>query len=189
MNYFDIILIIPLLWGVYVGYTKGLVLNVASLLALLLGIWGACIFSKQVADSLMQHTGADERYMPVIAFIITFLLVVIGVHLLAKLLNKLIKAIALSFVNRMLGVVFSVGKNALFLSVFLLILNFIDARFPFISPKMKQQSLLYNPLSKIVPTIYPYLNFQEIELPEISVPELPTPFHQKDSVNQEGVQV
>ena len=45
MNYFDIIFVIPLLWGAYKGFSKGFVLEIASFVALGLGVWGGLKFS------------------------------------------------------------------------------------------------------------------------------------------------
>ena len=45
MNYIDIFLLVPLLWGAFKGFKKGLIIEVVSLIALGLGIWGGVHFS------------------------------------------------------------------------------------------------------------------------------------------------
>lgn len=167
LNYFDIILLIPLLWGLYKGFSKGFILSISSLLALLLGIWGACVFSKQVATWLQVSLELQGDYLQLAAFILTFIMAVVLVHLLAKLMHKLIKAIALNPLNRAVGIIFEVTKNALLISAFLLVVNYLDQKFPFLPEQKKEESMLYTPLSKLLPTIYPYLNFDQLEIPEL----------------------
>ncbi len=41
MNWLDIGIAVPLVWGAYVGFKKGLVIELASLAALILGIYAA----------------------------------------------------------------------------------------------------------------------------------------------------
>lgn len=45
MNYIDIILLLPLLYGAYRGFSRGLIIEVATLLGLLLGVYIAIKFS------------------------------------------------------------------------------------------------------------------------------------------------
>jgi len=52
MNYFDIIIIAPLLWGAYKGFKKGFIIEIASLIALFFGIYGGIKFSSISANYL-----------------------------------------------------------------------------------------------------------------------------------------
>ena len=99
MNYLDIIIALPLLWGAYKGFTKGLIIEAASLAALLLGIYGAIKFSGITSDFLVEKCNFSSQYLHIISFAITFILIVIAVHFIARLINKLVKAVALGFVN------------------------------------------------------------------------------------------
>ena len=84
MNYLDIILAIPLVWGIFRGFRKGLVIEIASLIAALLGVWGAVHFSYFISDAL----NLASPYSPLISFAITFVIIVIIVFLIAKLIEK-----------------------------------------------------------------------------------------------------
>jgi membrane protein required for colicin V production len=52
MNYLDIILAIPLLWGLYKGVSKGIIKELASLVALIVGIYGAVHFADSIQGQL-----------------------------------------------------------------------------------------------------------------------------------------
>jgi len=162
MNYLDIILAIPLLWAVYRGFTKGLVIEVASLAALILGIWGAIRFSWFTADWLTRQWEWSSPSLPVVSFAITFLAIVMAVHLVARLVDKLVRAVALGPFNRILGVVFGVAKMGFILSIVLVIVNAIDRSARFIPEKDREESVLYGPVSSFAPALFPYLNFEEI---------------------------
>ncbi len=162
MNYIDLILLIFLLWSAYRGFRNGLIIEVASLAALILGIFGAIKFSYMTSDFLIEKFDMTTQYLPLISFAITFVIIVVVVHLLAKALDKLVKAIALGFVNRLLGVLFGVIKTAFILSIILVILNTIDRKTHFLPEDKIEESFLYKPISAFAPMIFHDLNFESI---------------------------
>ena len=163
MNYFDIIFMILFLWSAYRGIKKGFVVMAASLAALILGIWGAIRFSYFTFSFLSNNFELKTQYLSLIAFALTFVIIVILVHLVAGLIERLLKAVALGFVNRIAGLFFGLIKTAFILSVILVIINTIDEKLPFVPEEHKSNSLLYEPLSKLAPAIFPYLKFEKIK--------------------------
>ena len=163
MNYIDIIIAIPLIWGLYQGFSKGLIISAASLAALVLGVYGAIKFSHITSFYLINNFDLSDKYLPIIAFAVTFVAIVVLVHMLAKMLDKLVKAVALGFVNRITGMAFNVIKYAFLISIVIGIFEGFDKKMNFIPKDMKEQSLLYEPLSAIAPIIFPYLNFEKIK--------------------------
>ena len=162
MNTIDLVFAILLLWSAYRGYTKGFIVQLATLSALLLGILGAVMFSDITSSLIIKNFDVSGQYLPIISFAVTFVVIVIAVHLFAKMLNKLIDAIALGIVNRLLGVLFSVLKIAFIVSIILVLINKADNKYNFIPNETKDNSLLYKPLSNFAPMIFPYLNFDKI---------------------------
>lgn len=155
----DILILLIIAWAAYKGFTKGLIVQAATLAALVLGIYGATHFSWYTAGLMHQHLSLKSDYMPLLAFILTFIGIVVLVHLLAKLLDKLLQAIALGFINRLTGAVFSILKMTLILSVLFMVLNTINAHISFLPAKEVAQSRLYAPISRLVPSIFPMLRF------------------------------
>ena len=155
MSYLDIILCIPLIWGLYKGFTKGLVIQVASLLALVLGVYGAVLFSGLTQELLEANFQIDNKYLPLIAFVATFVAIVVAVHFLGKVLEKTIDMIALGLFNKIFGAVFGFLKAALILSVLVFVLELIDAQLSVIPQKEKNKSILYGPMGELIPTIAP----------------------------------
>ena len=163
MNTIDLVFAVVLLWSAYRGFSKGFIVQLATLAALLLGILGAVMFSDYTSSLIIKNFEVSGNYLPIISFAVTFIVIVIAVHLLAKMLNKLIDAIALGVVNRLLGVLFSVLKIAFIVSIILVLVNKVDNKYNFIPNETKEKSLLYMPLSNFAPMIFPYLNFEKMK--------------------------
>jgi membrane protein required for colicin V production len=161
MNYLDIIFLVPLLFAIYRGFKKGLIHMVASLAALVLGIIGAIKLRPLFASMLDSVFNISADYINVIAFSVAFIVIVILVHLLAYLVEKLIKAVALNLVNRLLGMGFGLLVTAFVLSMILWPINQVNEQKQFIKPERIDNSLLYKPLSKFAPAVFPYLKKQE----------------------------
>jgi membrane protein required for colicin V production len=157
MNYIDFFIIIILIFGLARGFIDGFVKELASLAALILGIWGAIKFSAFTAEKLYDYFDMTGRYVGIIAFIITFIIIVIIIHFVGVIADKLVDAISLGFLNRLLGIVFGLFKTALILSVFFVILNAIDAKHAFLPKEKIEQSKFYNPIADIATAIFPII--------------------------------
>lgn len=155
MNFFDIIFVIPLLWGAYNGFSKGFVLEIASFVALGLGVWGGLKFSYVSAEYLSKLFDISEKLMPLISFSVVFIIIVVAVFLLAKLLQSVLKKAALGLVNRLLGLVFGVLKFAFILSIILNLINVFNNEIEFITPEKKEASFLYQPIEKVAQLLIP----------------------------------
>ena len=114
MNYVDIILVVPLLWGAYKGFKKGLVIELISLIALALGIWGAVHFSDFASNLLSDSI--DQKYLSLTAFMVTFITIVVLVYFIGKLMEKVVDIVQLKFVNKLLGACFGLLKFGLIIS-------------------------------------------------------------------------
>lgn len=168
MNYFDIIFVIPLLWGAYKGFSKGFVLEIASLVALGLGVWGGLKFSYLSADYLSKLFDISEKLMPLISFSVVFIIIVIAVFLLAKLLQSVLKKAALGLVNKLLGLVFGVLKFAFILSIILNLVNVFNNEVEFITPEKKEVSFLYQPIEKVAQLIIPGIKDLKLDTSKIT---------------------
>jgi membrane protein required for colicin V production len=164
MNWIDLIIIVLLILSVVNGFINGLVKEVASLAGLILGIWGAIKFSFFTAEKLYDWFDMSGQFVGIIAFLITFGIIVVIIHFIGILADKLIDAVALGFLNRILGMVFGLIKTVLILSVIFCVLNAIDVRRPFLSKEKIEGSKFYNPISDIAPAIFPIIgegNFRQ----------------------------
>lgn len=134
-----------------------------SLLALLLGAWLSIKFSYITGGFLQSHFSLDGQYVATLSFVVTFLIVVFGVHLLGKLVSGLAKAISLGAVDKILGVVFGMLKTAFIISAIVAALNSFVPTSMLFSGEMKSDSKLYGIVAPVAPFVFNQLQFN---LPE-----------------------
>lgn len=150
-------ILIILVYGLFRGFTEGLVKELASLIALVLGIWGAIKLSGLTAEKLYDFFDMTGKYVGILAFVITFAIIVIIINFVGVIADRLIKAVSLGFLNRLLGMAFGVFKTALILSIFFVVLNAIHAKHPFLPEEKINQSKFYNPIADLAPAIFPVI--------------------------------
>ena len=164
MNTIDIFISVLLLFGLARGFIKGFFIEIASLIALVGGLYGAMHFSFFASDILVEHVNWNAKYIQIAAFSITFLAIVILVSLLGKFLTKIAETISLGLANKIFGAVFGFLKTALILSFILLFFNKINTSIPFVKQDTLEESLLFKPVSDFVPMLFPSFLNTETEL-------------------------
>ena len=105
----------------------------------------------------------NEKYIPIISFVITFVGVVFVIYLIGKILEKFIEMIALGFLNKLFGGLFGIVKAVVLLSVIIYIINSFDRQQSVFTEKLQQGSILYEPVESVVPQILPLLDIEEIK--------------------------
>ena len=155
MTVIDIVLGALLLFGLVRGFMKGLFVEIASLLALVLGVYGAIHFSNFAASFLDSGVDWDEKYISIVAFAITFVVIVLAIGLAGKALTKLADFAALGILNKLLGGVFGALKIGLILSVVLIVFDKMNNTLPFVDEKDLEESILYKPVKSVAPIIFP----------------------------------
>ena len=155
MNIFDIVIAALLLFGFVRGLMKGLFVEVASLVALVGGVYGAIHFSYYVSDFLKESVSWKPEYIALTAFAITFVIIILLITLLGKVLTKLANFAALGILNKILGGAFGALKIALILSVIFIFFGKMNDTIPLIEKETLEESILYSPVKQIVPAIFP----------------------------------
>lgn len=155
MGVIDIVLGALILFGLVRGFMKGLFVEVASLVALIAGVYGAIHFSNFAADFLQTKTEWNEKTISITAFAITFIVIVLAIALAGKALTKLADFAALGIINKLLGGLFGALKIAIVLSVVLNIFDKMNNTITFIDKENMEDSALYTPVKSLVPMIFP----------------------------------
>lgn len=156
MNYLDFIILIPLAWGAWKGYQKGLIFEVAMIIGMVLGFYLAFKFSGLVQGLLSNIVSSS--ILPYVSFILVFAAVVLVMVLLAKFLEQIIKVGSLTPVNQLLGGILGILKFGLVLSVIFSLLKPIDARMHLLDAKTKSGSLLYSPVAGLGQYLFPAIS-------------------------------
>jgi len=155
MNIFDIVIAVILIIAFIRGFMKGFFVEIASLIALIGGIYGAIHFSYFAANILKKYVAWSENYIVLTAFAVTFIAIVIAVSSLGKVFTKMADFVALGFINKILGGVFALLKSVVILSVIFVFFARVNSTIPFVEKQTLDASILYAPVKEIVPTIFP----------------------------------
>src|SRR5687767_11342986 len=104
--FLDIIVLILLVMALWKGIRNGLILGIFSFLALIIGLAAAIKLSAVAAEYIGKNVSISERWLPIIAFAVVFLAVVLLVRLGAKALEGVLNLATLGWLNKLGGFVF-----------------------------------------------------------------------------------
>ena len=163
MNYLDIIIAVPLLYGLIKGFSNGLVKEVTSLLALFIGVYVAINFSEFLEPKFINILDGYQEFVPVLAFGVLFLVSVLCIKGLGFVVDKLTKALALGIFSRFFGGVFGFLKVVVVFSFLL----FVITDYNLVNKQTKEDSVLFNPLNDVAKLITPELKKHQSILDKI----------------------
>ncbi|EAQ42856.1 CvpA family protein [Polaribacter sp. MED152] len=156
MNVIDIIIIVILLFAAVRGFMTGLFAAIASLVAIIAGVFCAIHYSYYIEyalnDSVLEWSHQTNK---IVAFAVTFLAVVLAVIFVGKLLTKLADITALGLLNKILGAIFGALKWSFILSVIFLLFDKFNKTIPFVEEEMLEESVMFYPIKSIIPTLIP----------------------------------
>jgi len=155
MNTIDIVLALILLYGLVRGFFRGLLAEIASLVGIVAGIYGAIHFSHILSDFFSENMNWDSQYVNLIAFAITFILIVFLISLAGKILTKMAGFAALGIVNKLLGAAFGLLKMAFIASVIIMFFGATNEEINLVSEESLNESKLYDPVEAIAPVVLP----------------------------------
>lgn len=153
----DIILIILFVPAVIGGIRKGFIRQIAGLIALILGIWAGIHFCFFVAEKLRIWLDSTSSLINILSFAVIFGAILIIVPLIGRLVSEVIKLALLGWVDKILGVIFSIIKTAFIISIVIYLLNSLDGLWNFLPEKELAESNFYSIIEKLAPKVFPYL--------------------------------
>ena len=146
MNWLDILLLLPLLVGLVRGLMRGLITEIIAILAIILGIVGARLWATKFSAWLLLQFAWPEAVCNVVAYALLFLAIAIVLNIIGRVLSKLLRAIQLGFINRLLGGVFGTLKWFAVVLVAVFCIHMLDSYFHFLdNSEVVKTSTLYRP--------------------------------------------
>lgn len=157
MNILDIILLICFIPAVVQGFSKGFISQVIAIVSIIAGVWMSFHFATMVSGWLGQYIQGSEQVLKIVAFTLIFIAVIAVLALLGKFLEGTVKLIMLGWLNRLLGVVFSLLKAGLIVGLAIMAFCSLNNTFQFVSEETLNSSILFPPLKDLAYTVFPYL--------------------------------
>lgn len=142
----DILIGILLIIGLYQGIKNGFFVEIASIISFILGVFLTIKFSYLVKGFLEGFVSWNPKTIQITAFVLTLILVIIGVHLLAKIFTKIADFAFLGWANKLAGGIFSALKTTLLIGIVLNLVQKINADNQLISKEKQEKSIFYRPI-------------------------------------------
>ena len=166
INPIDLVLALFLGFGFIQGFRKGLLVEVASLAALVFGLWGAFLFADLAKSTLQNYFDLNPVILNATAYLTVFIGIAFAISLVAKALTKIIHLVALGPINRFLGALFGVLKIGMMLSAFLYLIFRINVLITLLDPTLLNESLLYEPILSLGRFLFEWvIDMETVELP------------------------
>ena len=157
MTFFDLLIGGLLAYALFKGIQNGLFAELASLVSLLIGIYIAVKFSAIMSSIISGMVQWNPTTIKTVSFVLTFILVVIGIYMLGKFFTGLANFAYLGWINKVGGGVFRVLKFILIISVFLTIFEKINYHNFLAKKETLDKSIFFNPIQKTASFIFPSL--------------------------------
>ena len=141
----DIAWLIMALIGLWKGWQQGLIITLFATAAWILGVIAAFKLSAVAATYLKDKFDWNSELLPVLSFMIVFMLVALVVYMIGKALEKVVEVAQLGFINKMLGAVVRIGLFTFIFALFIWLLN----QAGFINPEIKTESKTFHMLDWI----------------------------------------
>ncbi len=159
MNILDIIIIAAVIFFLIRGIFRGIVREIGSLAGVVLGIWSATAYHPQLTG-LLKGFIPWGNYLPLIAFALIFLVVLVLCNVLGWLFKKFFQKIFLGWIDRILGACLALLKGIVLSYLLIVLVTFLA---PQGSPLVTQ--------SRLAPVI--------IESYQTMIGLIPPGFHEK----------
>lgn len=153
----DIVIGGLLVWGLYRGFKNGLFVELASLVALIAGIFGAIHFSYFVGDQLAARLDWNPRHIGIASFVITLLAIVSLVNLGGRFLTKIANFALLGFLNKLAGGIFGALKAAVILGALLVFVGRFSSPLGVDPEDTASGSILYAPVRDLGGFVFSYV--------------------------------
>ena len=160
MIWLDIVFLVPLLWGAYSGFKKGLIAQVLGLTSLFAGVWLGVNYQEMVSPFLIEKV--QERYLSISCFIVLFFSVIILGAITTKIMEKFANFIQLKLINKLVGLILGVLKISSFLVIAVSIIQTWDSQSIMIDQSTKENSLFFPVFNNIGNSILPNLNHNNL---------------------------
>lgn len=115
----DVLFLILLLLAVFKGLRQGFIIAVVAGLAFIIGLAAAMKLSASLAGYLKDHTAMSARWLPVLAFVLVFLAVVLLVRWVGRLMEAAVDLAMMGWLNKLAGVLLYAAVYTIVLSVLL----------------------------------------------------------------------
>lgn len=149
MSIIDIIILVPIAFGLIRGLMNGLVQELTVLVALVLGVIGAKMWSPELGQRLSEAFTWSDKVSTAVAYAVILFTITVGLGLLGRLLTRILRAASLGGLNRLFGALFGALKWAIIVGAIFAVTDMFNDKIQIIKPEAKEASALYQPIQQL----------------------------------------
>ena len=152
MNIIDLIIVIPLLWGAWRGYQKGLLIEIIGVAAFVVGIIIGFKFLGFGMNLLAPHIGEQlsNRFLPYLTFSFIFFPTIFLINRMGWMLRKALRMTILGTIDGFAGAIVGMFTWIFGISTLVWLLTTMDVKIP---EKETKDSLLFPYIKIVAPTV------------------------------------
>ncbi len=135
----DILLLLVIAYGFYLGFTRGIIKTIFSILAYIVGLIAAIKFSPAMTDLLEATFNTNSPFMYIAGLIVSFVLTMFLFRLLARGLEGILETVHVNIINQVAG---GALLSAFMILVYSLLLWFADSS-GILDAQTKRDSVTY----------------------------------------------
>lgn len=156
MSTFDFFLAIPIVYGAFMGFRKGLLLELVSLVALVLAILGGLKFLDAALPVMAEFIGDAHGLLPYVTFLVVFVGIILFIHMGGLLLKKVVDFTPFGLFDNVLGGILGALKWCVALSLLLYVSEMAGIS---VSPETANASVVYPIVLKTTPYALDVLSY------------------------------
>lgn len=145
----DIVFLVLIIVAVVKGIRKGIIMAIFTFIGWFIGIAAALKLSAFVATYLQRHTNIAVKWLPLLAFLLVFVVAVLLVQLAGKAVEGVFNISMLGWINRLGGALLYTAIYTLAFSVVLFYLEKMNV----INAKTIEESRAYTMIGGLGPSV------------------------------------
>ncbi len=157
MNTLDIVILVLFIPGIIRGISKGFLEQAITLVGIVLSVYLAFKFSGVACNWLSQYLTVSQTVLNILGFAAVLVLVLLVVMFVAKLITAAVEKASLGWLNKVLGLVFSIAVSAVVIGLIIIMFDTVNVKFGLVKSPVLQESLLYGALKDFGYFVFPYL--------------------------------
>ena len=154
MNWLDILLVLPFLVGLVRGIMRGFVSEIIAFVVVILGVLGAKLWAPPCSKWMLAQFAWPQEVCDIVAYTLLFLAIAVILSILAKLINRFLRAIHLGWANRLAGGLFGTCKYGILVLIAVFVMSKTNESFHWLdNAPVVQTSVVYPHLVKITDSL------------------------------------
>lgn len=154
----DIILLILFVPGIVRGLMKGIIEQVAAIVTIIASGKLAYDFSGTLSVMLQDKIQLSPQLLYVIAFLMITIVCSLVIIIISKIATKIIDSLSLGWINRVLGMVFSIVTTALVAGLLFTLFTDLNTRFLGLGTEFMDQSVIYPWIKDFCDLVFPHFS-------------------------------